>query len=92
VYEVVLTTLAAKQLGALERTVARRIQGAIELLCRHPYPPKAEQLPGRDGYRVRVGEYRILYDVIHESAGDPGASARSQARYLSLGNPGKLQP
>jgi len=64
VYKVVLTTLAAKQLGALDRTVTRRIQGAIELLCRHPYPPKAVQLPGRNGYRVRVGEYRILYDVI----------------------------
>ncbi len=65
-YEVVLTTLAAKQLGALERTVARRIQGAIELLSHNPYPPKATKLSGRDGYRVRVGDYRILYDVIDD--------------------------
>lgn len=63
-YEVVLTTLAAKQLGALDRTVASRIQGAIELLSRNPYPPKAAKLSGRDGYRVRVGDYRILYDVM----------------------------
>ncbi len=65
-YEVVLTTLAAKQLGALDRTVARRIQGAIELLSHNPYPPKATKLSGRDGYRVRVGDYRILYDVIDD--------------------------
>ena len=63
-YEVVLTPLAAKQLGALDRIVARRIQGAIELLRRNPYPPKAKKLTGRAGYRVRVGDYRILYDVI----------------------------
>jgi Cytotoxic translational repressor of toxin-antitoxin stability system len=66
VYKVVLTTLAAKQLGALDRTVARRIQGAIELLSHNPYPPKATKLSGRDGYRVRVGDYRILYDVIDD--------------------------
>lgn len=62
----VLTTLAAKQLGALDQTVARRIQGAIELLSHNLYPPKATKLSGRDGYRVRIGEYRILYDVIDD--------------------------
>ena len=63
-YTVVLSTLAAKQLGALKHTLARRIQGAIELLSHNPYPPKAVKLPGRNGYRVRVGGYRIAYDVI----------------------------
>lgn len=56
--------MSAQQLGALDQTVARRIQGAIELLRENPYPPKARKLSGRDGYRVRVGDYRILYDVI----------------------------
>ena len=63
-YDVVLTTLAAKQLRACDHTVARRIQGAIELLRKNPHPPKARKLSGRDGYRVRVGGYRIIYDVI----------------------------
>ena len=65
-YTVVLTTLVAKQLGALDQQVARRIQGAIELLSHNPYPPKAAKLSGRDGNRVRVGDYRILYDVIED--------------------------
>ena len=65
-YTVVLATLVAKQLGALDQQVARRIQGAIELLSHNPYPPKATKLSGRDGYRVRVGEYRILYGVIDD--------------------------
>lgn len=65
-YQVVLTRQAAKQLGALDRTVARRIQGAIELLGQNPYPPKALKLAGRGGYRVQIGDYRLLYDVIDD--------------------------
>ena len=65
-YQVVLTRQAAKQLAALDRVAARRIQGAIELLGQNPYPPKALKLAGRGGYRVGVGDYRLLYDVIDD--------------------------
>lgn len=65
-YQVVLTRQAAKQLAALDAVVARRIQGAIELLGQNPYPPKALKLTGRGGYRVRIGDYRLLYDVIDD--------------------------
>lgn len=65
-YLVVLTRQAAKQLGARDRTEARRIQGAIELLGQNPYPPKALKLAGRGGYRVRIGDYRLLYDVMYD--------------------------
>ena len=66
VYDVVFTSKAAKQLASLERSAALRISGAIELLRTHPYPPKASKLTGRQGYRVRVGDYRILYDVVEQ--------------------------
>jgi len=39
------------------------IQAAIALLARDPRPPGAKALRGRDGLRVRVGEYRIIYTV-----------------------------
>lgn len=65
-YQVVLTRQAAKQLEALDRVAARRIQGAIELLGQNPYPPKALKLAGRGGHRVRIGDYRLLYDVIDD--------------------------
>ena len=38
-----------------------RIIGAIELLGENPLPPKSLKLSGRDGYRIRVGDYRIIY-------------------------------
>lgn len=66
VYQVVLTRQAAKQLAALDRVPARRIQGAIELLGQNPYPPKALKLARRGGYRVLIGDNRLLYDVIDD--------------------------
>mgnify|MGYP001146854820 CR=1 FL=1 len=33
------------------------------LLAEDPRPPAARKLQGRDGYRVRVGDYRILYTI-----------------------------
>ncbi len=44
-----------------------RLRGAIELLAEDPRPPASRKLSGRDGYRVRVGDYRIIY-VIEEGA------------------------
>jgi mRNA interferase RelE/StbE len=43
-----------------------RVRGAIELLARDPRPPASRQLRGREGRRVRVGDYRILYTVRDE--------------------------
>jgi mRNA interferase RelE/StbE len=33
------------------------------LLADNPIPPKAKKLSGRDGYRIRVGDYRIIYEI-----------------------------
>ena len=38
-----------------------RIAAALELLRENPVPPRAVKLQGRDGYRIRIGKYRILY-------------------------------
>ena len=44
-----------------------RIQAALELLAEHPRPPRSTPLVGEtDVYRVRVGDYRILYSVKDE--------------------------
>jgi mRNA interferase RelE/StbE len=41
----------------------RRIQGVITLLGQDPRPPASRPLVGREGYRVRVGDYRIIYTI-----------------------------
>ena len=40
-----------------------RMQGAIALLAQDPRPPASRPLQGREGYRLRVGDYRIIYTI-----------------------------
>ena len=62
-YRVELTPAAARRLRKLDPQTGRRIAGAIELLARDPRPPASRQLRGRPGYRVRIGDYRLIYTI-----------------------------
>ena len=63
-YRVTLAPSAARQLRKFDPDVRRRIQAAIELLAVEPRPPAATQLVGGSGeWRVRTGNYRIVYDI-----------------------------
>ena len=52
--------------GRLDRVAQRRVQGAVALLAGNPRPPSARQLRGRSGWRVRVGDYRVIYTIEDE--------------------------
>lgn len=52
-----------KFLKTLQITDKKRIDAALTLLADNPIPPKAKNLSGRDGYRIRVGDYRIIYEI-----------------------------
>lgn len=63
-YSVKLTPAAERQLRKLDPPARRRVQAAIDLLAENPRPPKAIQLVGGAGeYRVRTGDYRIIYEI-----------------------------
>ena len=62
-YRIELRPAAVRALRDLDPPVSHRIHGAIALLAYDPRPPAARALRGRPGYRVRVGDYRILYTV-----------------------------
>ena len=64
-YRIELRPAAARTLRKLDPNVRGRIQGAIALLAHDPRPPGARALQGRPGFRVRVGDYRIVYTVDH---------------------------
>ncbi len=67
IYEVALAPAAARQLRKLDPQVRRRVQAAIELLATEPRPPAATRLLGGAGeWRVRTGDYRIIYEVEDE--------------------------
>jgi mRNA interferase RelE/StbE len=40
-----------------------RVRDAIRALGQDPRPPGSRQLAGRDGWRLRVGDYGVIYDI-----------------------------
>ena len=62
-YSIELRPAAVRALRKLDPSVRKRVQGAIALLARDPRPPAARALKGRPGFRVRVGDYRIIYSI-----------------------------
>lgn len=63
-YEVKIARRAVKSLARLPRREQQRIRAAIDLLADEPRPPGCVALKGEDrAYRVRIGDYRIVYEV-----------------------------
>ncbi len=55
---------AARQLRKIDRRALPRIVEKIDSLAFEPRPHDCEKLSGHEGlYRVRVGDYRIVYGV-----------------------------
>lgn len=58
---IVLTPGAAKDLGGLPRDARERIEAGL-----HRYATTGQgdvkALQGRDGYRLRIGSYRVIFD------------------------------
>jgi len=67
-YSVRIRRSAANELESLgSKKDRRRIISRIHALADNPRPPGAEKLSGtRDRYRVRQGNYRILYEIQDE--------------------------
>ncbi|MGH2460810.1 MAG: type II toxin-antitoxin system RelE family toxin [Chloroflexota bacterium] len=63
-YAVLVSTRAAKDLADLPASVQRRVRALIDRLATEPRPRRAQALAGvADSYRVRVGDYRVVYAV-----------------------------
>ena len=63
-YTIRYRTPARKALRKLDKQIAHRLLKAIETLAENPRPPGCVQLQGGAGeMRIRVGDYRIVYDV-----------------------------
>ena len=62
-YRIEFRPAALRELRKIDRLAQPRIQGAITLLAQEPRPPASRPLRGREGYRLRVGDYRIIYTI-----------------------------
>jgi len=61
-YTVTLTKRSQKQLDKLTDQAAE----PIGQLAGNPRPPGHKKLKGRDGYRIRVGDYRVIYEIFDD--------------------------
>ena len=67
-YDVFIKPSALKELEAVDSKKDRqRIVRAILALAEDPRPPGCRKLSGKDKYRLRTGQYRILYEIQDEA-------------------------
>ena len=62
IYTVIWSESAEKQLKKLDRSVAKQIYRKVGQLAEDPYR-NTKRLVGMDGYRLRVGDYRVIYRI-----------------------------
>ena len=62
-YEIAYKATAVKELEGLQKQEQTRIVAAIEKLKDNPYPPNTKKLQGSNNYRIRVGNYRVVYQI-----------------------------
>jgi mRNA interferase RelE/StbE len=67
-YRVEVQRSAERDLDRLSKMLFDRISARLVALAEEPRPPGAEKLTGLEAFRVRVGDYRIIYEV-GDSAG-----------------------
>lgn len=61
-----ITASAAKAIRKVHPAVAKRFKVAILALGTNPRPEGLKKLAGRDAYRVRVGDYRVIYTIVDD--------------------------
>ncbi len=62
-YSVLVLRRAIKDIANLPKDYARLVGQHIDRLAENPRPPDTKELRGTTDYSLRVGTYRILYDV-----------------------------
>jgi mRNA interferase RelE/StbE len=62
-YSVLILRRAQKELSELPTETFRRVRDTIRNLSHDPRPRGSLKLSNREGWRVRVGVFRVIYDI-----------------------------
>ncbi len=67
-YRIVFTRQSTRALRKMSRQTARLIRDKLDQLAQDPYThnPNLTKLQGRPGYRLRVGDWRVIYELEDE--------------------------
>ena len=62
-YAVSILRRAQRELAQLPAEDYERVRDSIQALSENPRPPGCLKLTGREGWRIRVGRYRVIYEI-----------------------------
>lgn len=62
-YELLILRRAQKELSVLPKADYERVRDAIAALAENPRPSGCKKLVGREGWRIRSGDYRTIYEI-----------------------------
>ncbi len=62
-YEIQIRRRVQKALARLPQKEYERVRDAIRALAEDPRPAGCIKLTGREGWRIRVGRYRVIYQI-----------------------------
>jgi mRNA interferase RelE/StbE len=62
-YTVLVTEKVRKVLLKLPSLIAAKFDKKLLELEKNPRPPGSKKLKGRQGYRIRIGDYRVIYEI-----------------------------
>ena len=62
-YEIIIEKKVKKDLKSIPPNLFRNIYSHLKYLANNPRPKGCLKLTDREGYRIRVGDYRILYMI-----------------------------
>lgn len=62
-YIVQFKPAALRNLERLPTDIQLRIARAIDALAQDPFPPSSKKMRGLDAHRIRIGDYRVVYQV-----------------------------
>jgi mRNA interferase RelE/StbE len=62
-YSVFFLPRADREFAALSKSDFERVKRAIGSLADNPRPMNCQKLKGRGGWRIRAGDYRVVYDI-----------------------------
>lgn len=63
IYSIVIEKSAQKALAKIIPSMQNRIIDAIRLLGDNPRPTGVKKLTGREAWRIRIGDYRVIYEI-----------------------------
>ncbi len=62
-YKIYFKASVEKDLRSISKKDLKKILTCIEALAKNPRPPGHEKLTGQEKYRIRQGNYRIVYSI-----------------------------